>query len=403
MRGAQGILPFSQASASLDAWVRRHNWIGYDPYDLKAHPLYRRLQRQRLLALPTKAAANLFPLTLRRLLRVEPLPHAKAMALFADAYLTLFDLSADPTYRTLAEDRLAWLREHAAKDYSGLAWGLPFDYEGQDFVPAGTPSVVITSIAARAFLHAHESLGDPIHLEAASSACRFLATDIPRYEPDAERLCFSKMPGVHWYIHNANLMVAATLATVGQAAGSSEWDNLIRRAVNYTLVEQRQDGAWYYWGPPNRSRHWVDHYHTGFLLRALDDLAGVTAWPDIPQALDRGYAFYRQHLLKSDCIPCRTESACYPIDIHSCAEAILCLSQLSDRYPDALPRAQGVAHWTLTRMRHPTGYFFYRRYHWLTIKIPYMRWGQAWMLAALARLQAVLAQAGSLSPETKRL
>jgi len=393
----------TEALARLDAYVRTHNWTGYDPYDLKAHPLYRRSQRQRLTAVPAKAAANLFPLTLRRLLRIEPLPHPKAMALFATAYLTLFDLSADTTYRAMAEGRLAWLREQATPGYSGLAWGLPFDFQGRDFVPAGTPSAVITSVAARAFLHAYESLNDPAYLEAAASACRFLSTDVPRHEPDAERLCFSKMPGVQWHIHNANLMVAATLATVGRAASSDEWDDLIRRAANYTLAKQRQDGAWYYWGPPSRSMHWVDHYHTGFILRALDDIARITGWPDLRQALDRGYAFYTQHLFKNECIPCRTETNCYPMDIHSCAEAILCLSQLSGRYPDALARAQAVARWTLTHMRHPTGYFFYRRYHWLTIKIPYMRWGQAWMLAALARLQAVLAQAGSLSPETKRL
>lgn len=389
-----------RALSQLQCYVRASEWVGYDPYDLKAHPIYRRLQKKRLTAIPTKVAVNLFPLALRRLFKVKPEPHAKAMALFADAYLTLFDLTGNETYRTLAKGRLAWLDQHAESGFSGLAWGLPFDYQGRHWWPVGTPSVVVTAIAARAFLHAYKSLSDPAYLKAAVSICHFLAADIPRYEPDAERLCFSKLPAIQLHIHNANLMVAATLAMVGQAAGIDEWNLLARRAANYTLAEQRQDGAWYYWGPPDKLLYWIDHYHTGFVLRALDDLLRVTGWSDLSEPLKRGYVFYTRCLFDKGYIPRLTEAHRYPIDIHSCAEAILCLTQLGERYDDALARAQRVAEWTIANMRHPTGYFYYRRYRWLTIKIPYMRWGQAWMMIALARLQRRLDTVGASDVET---
>jgi hypothetical protein len=388
------------AVSCLDAYVQARAWIGYDPYDLRAHPAFLRLGRHRLTAMPAKAAAHLFPLSLRRLLRVQPVAHAKAMALFADAYLTLWDLTGDAGYRRLAEGRLAWLRENAASGYSGLAWGLPFAYQGRDLVSAGVPGVVITAVAAQAFLHAYQSLDEPPYLESALSACRFLAADVPRYEPDGDRLCFSKMPGVRWHIHNANLMTAAALAAVGRASGTDEWEDLARRAANYSLAEQREDGAWYYWGPPDELMHWVDHYHTGFVLRALDDLLRATGWEDLREPLNRGYAFYTQHLFDGGCIPRLTEASRYPVDIHSCAEAILCLSQLSARYDDALSRVCAVADWTLAHMRHPSGSFLYRRYRWLTIRIPYMRWGQAWMMLALTRLQQALAAAARSDART---
>jgi hypothetical protein len=370
---------------SLATYVQAHLWTGYDPYDLKAHPLYLKLHRSRIAALPAKVLVNLFPLTMRRLLRVQPVPHPKAMALFADAYLTLFDVTGDPHFQVLAEDQLSWLLRHAEPGYTGLAWGLPFDYQGRDWWPAGTPSVVITAVAARAFLHAHESLTNPAYLAAAHNACRFFATDIPRHESDSDRLCFSKTPARGSYIHNANVIVAATLAKVSRAWETDEWDPLIRRATNYTLAEQREDGAWYYWGPPEPSMHWIDHYHSGFVLRALHDLLRATNWPDLREPLDRGYAFYTRHLFDEGRIPRLTDTRRYPIDIHSCAEAILCLTQLSDRYDDAWGRARAVANWTLAHMRHPSGYFYYRRYRRLTIKMPYMRWGQAWMMSALAK------------------
>ena len=146
-------------------------------------------------------------------------------------------------------------------------------------------------------------------------------------------------------------------------------------------------------------------------LRRDDDTAVVIltgagpafcAGLDLREPLDRGYAFYTQRLFDEGHVSRMTDARRYPIDIHSCAEAILCLSQLADRYDDALTRAQAVAEWTLSHMRHPAGYFYYRRYRWLTIKIPYMRWGQAWMMAALARLRRALAAVGKVDLETER-
>lgn len=375
---------------ALARYVEQRSWIGYDPYDLKAHPLYLRLIRRRLTAVPAKAAVNLFPLALRRLLRVHPLPHAKAMALFAEAYLNRFDQTGDSSYRRLAEDRLRWLRQNHTPGFSGLAWGLPFNFQGRDWVAAGTPSVVITTIAANSFLHAWQSLGNSTWLDAAVSACHFLATDIPRYQAKDGGLCFSKMTGVQWNVHNANLMVAATLAKVGQAAGRSEWESLVEQAARYTLSAQRDDGSWYYWGPPNPSMRWIDHYHTGFVLRALDDLRAATGWTRLDLPLEQGYQFYTQRLFDSDNAPRLTDKSRYPIDIHSCAEAIWCLSQLSGQFDDALERALNVTQWTLNKMRHPDGYFYYRQYRWGLIKIPYMRWGQAWMFASLTHLQKTL-------------
>ncbi len=37
-------------------------------------------------------------------------------------------------------------------------------------------------------------------------------------------------------------------------------------------------------------------------------------------------------------------------------------------------------------MQDPSGFFYYRKYPWFTNKIPFIRWGQAWMLLALSEL-----------------
>jgi len=41
-------------------------------------------------------------------------------------------------------------------------------------------------------------------------------------------------------------------------------------------------------------------------------------------------------------------------------------------------------------MRSSEGYFYYQRHRFHTNRIPYMRWSQAWMMYALARVNEVI-------------
>ncbi len=48
--------------------------------------------------------------------------------------------------------------------------------------------------------------------------------------------------------------------------------------------------------------------------------------------------------------------------------------------------AQQIASWTIQNLRDKRGFFYYQRRRFYTVRKPYMRWTQAWMLYALARL-----------------
>jgi hypothetical protein len=48
--------------------------------------------------------------------------------------------------------------------------------------------------------------------------------------------------------------------------------------------------------------------------------------------------------------------------------------------------ARRVASWTIKNLRDKRGFFYYQRRRFYTVRKPYMRWTQAWMLYALARL-----------------
>jgi hypothetical protein len=48
-----------------------------------------------------------------------------------------------------------------------------------------------------------------------------------------------------------------------------------------------------------------------------------------------------------------------------------------------------VLDWTVREMQDPEeGFFYYRKGRLFTNRTPFMRWGQAWMLLALATVRA---------------
>jgi len=375
------------------AWLDANGWAGYDPYDVRGTSLFLRLNRHSFTSAVFKVFCLLFPRWSRLLLRIPRNINAKAVALIAHASLDTWVLRKQPEDLSRAQRALVWLESHPSTGYSGLCWGYPFDWDNRTFIPRGTPSSVVTAIAAESFLRAYELLGDPHWLEVARSCAVFIARDLQRDEISEQELCFSYTPLDRWHVHNANLFSCATLARVGYLSGTNEWADLVRRGTAYTLRAQRADGAWAYWGPPDGGLYMVDHYHTGFVLRCLDIISRYSD-VDVLAALERGYIFYREHLFTGAGLPKRTEDDLYPIDIHSCAEAILCLTALSERFPTGLSLARRVAEWTVSHMQAADGHFFYRRYPGLIIRFPFVRWSQAWMLRALSAL--LLAEQSSM-------
>ena len=77
----------------------------------------------------------------------------------------------------------------------------------------------------------------------------------------------------------------------------------------------------------------------------------------------------------------------YPVDIHSCSQGIITFYELSDFNNKYLDLANKIALWTIKNMQDTNGYFYYRLYKsGYMSKIPFIRWGQAWMLRALSYL-----------------
>ncbi len=401
------------AASALRRWVEPRNWVGFDPYDLRAHPVYLWASRTNgRLRIPARALRGAFalvetycPEAARKLLRIEGALNPKGIALFARAYLTLFALKRDPALAELAEHCLKLLRDTVAPGHCGAGWGYPFNWQSRNFIPANTPNAVVTHAAGDAFWRAYRLWGKEEHLETCSGICRFFLTGLNRHISESGGQCFSYTPVDRMRVLNVSLFVSEFLIRIGVHIGNSDFVAEGMRGVDYVLNNQNPDGSWYYFAAEEGLRNSIDHYHTGFVLRSLRSVAAVTADTRVSEALTRGFAFYWMHLFTPDHLPKMTAEHLFPVNIHSVAEALIALSEFRRmdsfvaRYPIAA-RLTTLLEWTDSNMRDSAGFYYFSKTRRRTARIPFMRWGQAWMLVALSE---VLAGHNSHSPASDSL
>jgi hypothetical protein len=381
-----------QTALKLLEYCRARGWSGYDPYDALNSRIYGALPflHSKSVRLALTQGVKRFPVNLRPLLAVSKSPNPKGIALFLQALLKLERALPDAEIPSTEEmaGRLLSLRS-PGQDHA--CWGYNFDWQTRTvLVPKGSPNIICTTFAANALLDAHDRVPNPEWLEAAVSAADFiLGVLFRRLGPEA---WFSYTPLERSKIHNANLLGAALLCRAGRVAGRSEFVSAALDAARTSVRMQREDGSWDY-GEASTQR-WVDHFHTGFNLTALQRVGADGGTREFEGALRRGFDFYLDHFFRDDGAPKYFHDETYPIDIHSVAQSVITLTAFDGGRGEHLPLADSVLRWALVNMRDPGGFFYFQKRRRLTVRIPFMRWSQAWMLLALAARLEIPTPAG---------
>lgn len=376
-----------------DNWITQNGWAGYDPYDIKGHPLLIKPRTSWAGKVGRKVFGKLellSPLILRWAFNIQKEINAKAMGLFAQSYLKLYQHFQREDYLAKAEDALDWLSCNYNKDYSGMCWGYPFDWQSKVFIPRGTPSSVVTSIIGDAYWDFYQYTNEDKYLDVCISICEFFVNDLLIDKLNDQNVCFSYTPLDNFHVNNANLFVAEFLTRIGKHVGNDKFVTLGLMATNYTLNEQNDDGSIYYWGKDQEQNGRIDHYHSGFEIRKLYSIWKLTNSDQFQRAVQLYYSFYLKNLFTDSWIPKMTPTGFYPVNIHSCAEAILCTSSLINDFPEGKDHLINTVKWTIANMQTTQGWYLYRIDKLGSIKwksrIPFMRWGQAWMLRALSQV-----------------
>jgi hypothetical protein len=269
-----------------------------------------------------------------------------------------------------------------------FCWGYDWDYVSVrgSSMAAFRPNSIATVFCGEALLDKAEVFGDLEAAETARSVGEFFVGRLNRSVDTPEHLCFSYTPENNTQIFNCSALVGAFLARLGSHIQSHEYFQLARRCMQYLVDQQRPDGSWYY-GAARRQR-WTDGFHTGYMLVALLAYQRAAQDDSFADALRRGYEFYRRALFTEQGIPKYFPDSVYPVDIHSCSQGIIVFCDFASQDPEARDQAWRVLLWTLRHMQSPEGFFYYQRHRWWVNRVPYMRWGQAWMFRALTHFCA---------------
>jgi hypothetical protein len=381
------------ASRKLDAWIELEDFQGWDPFDALNSPLLSHLTfGNRRLGQGWVQLLKRSPLNFRPLLKVEKGYNPKGIGLFLAAYWRKYLLARQEKDLERVDRFVDWLSEHRSSGYHGACWGYNFDWPNRGFfAPAGTPTVVNTSFIGLAFCDiwkladaAKPSQREVNALQLARSACDFIMRDLNILKPALDEICFSYTSLDSRYVHNANVLGAWLLAEVAAVTTEPELRQAALASARFTVRRQRLDGSWLYGEGPND--HWVDNFHTGYVLTALSGIQRALGSDEFDGVIRKGYDYWKANFFRADGAPKYYPNKVYPFDIHSAAQAILTFLAFSDVDLGARSNAQRMVVWAIQNMQANAGYFFYQIDRWYSIRIPYMRWSQAWMQRAFAEL-----------------
>jgi len=375
----------------LVEYCEANDWAGYDPYDALNSGVLQTslLQNSRFLRIAFTQLLKRSPVNLRPALAVPKTQNPKALGLFLSAITKLAAagiVNYEPQAKYLTE-RLETLRSCDPRYWS---WGYSFPWQTRTvIVPSGAPNLVCTAFVAGALLDAYEYYGISRYLVMATSAAEYIVNKL--YWCDGGVAGFAyPLPTVRNQVHNANFLAAALLCRLSRHTGDRNFLGPALKAARFSASRQNPDGSWLY--GEGVSQSFVDNFHTGFNLCALHTIMRELHSDEFEENVNSGFRYYREHFYLRNGSVRYFSNHTYPIDIHAVAQSIITPAVLSDISPFHIGLSTSVFHWAMTHMWNSNGYFYYRVLRSGTIRIPYMRWSEAWMFVAIAQLLCTLTQ-----------
>lgn len=385
---------FFESFVRLKNYCETQDFAGWDPFDglnskvFQAIPF---LKRSALCRLVVIQGFKRSPFNLRSVALVPKEHNAKGIALFLSGYCNLYHAVLKGADMEISqEDCLEKIHYLArlllslkSKGYSGACWGYNFDWQARRIFlfPKNTPTVVATSFAVSALCEAYEITHEKTYLEEALSAADFVMNDLHRTEcGNGFLFSYSSSPG-NDTVFNASLLGSKILSICYYYIKNEEYKLLAAKTTQACCEAQNKDGAWIYGMLPVQS--WIDSFHTGYNLEALQIFQDLTGDRSFEENISRGFKFYISNFFLDDGTPKYYYDRMYPIDIHCPGQLFVVLSKLN-KFNEWEELAEKVMNWTLENMQDKKGYFYYQIKSRFSSKISYMRWNNAFMFNAMS-------------------
>lgn len=372
----------------LFEWVKRENYMGWDPYDALSGNITRVLAKNKLLGF-LLIQMNLYsPINFRPILRIKKNISNKGVSLFAQAYLNLYKLTGLEKFKSEAKNLLKLLESKAINKNGYYCWAsYYYDFISiKHYLGPNIPDAVGTTNAVNSFLLGYEIFQDKHYLDMAKSAVKFMISELLEQEPYGFHFKYTPIEKEK-IVFNVTALALHSITKLLSHDYDEELVKITNEAVNFLLQFQTERGAWpYSIYIHSKFLYKQIDYHQGFILDGLlstllylnEDLKQKTI-----EALLKGVKYYKEYQFTKEGISYYRYPMKFPIDIHNQAQGIITFSNFSKLEDSYLDFAKRIALWTINNMLSDKGYFYTHKWPFIINKIPYMRWGQAWMMLAL--------------------
>jgi len=256
----------------LMEWFEKNNYSGPDPYTLRGTKLNSLFIQSITISRYWDHLLSILDTQILPLLGLNILPNqsATSLGLLAQTYFLLYENTKNKDYLRKGEKLLRQLIRSKSAGYSGACWGLPFDwkipYNEKKYIVArkGTPFPTIMTYIMDAFILGYRYLKKTEYLETFLSTENFFLNDLHFKEINGT-LCTSYSPVDRHYVNNASSYVVAGLCRLYQYSKSKKILEMIKKLVNYLILQQKNDGSWTYSSIDNTR----DCLHQCYILQNL--------------------------------------------------------------------------------------------------------------------------------------
>lgn len=368
----------------LKNYVENEKFKGWDPYDgLNSWVIQDTLfGKSRLFRLAFIQFFKRNPVNLRPLFSIKKAYNPKGLGLFLTGYCNLYKTDNNPVHLQTINFLAKEIIELQTKGYSGACWGYNFDWQARAFFqPKHTPTVVATTFIAEALLLAFEVTANKNYLNTAVSSTKFILEDLNKSYDEQGDFTLSYSPLDTTQVFNAGLLGAKLLSLVYKYTQEKVLLENANKIVSYICKRQNNDGSWAYGTLP--FHQWIDNFHTGYNLECLSVYKQISGDASYNKNLNDGMDYYLKTFFTPEGISKYYNNQTFPIDIHAPAQLVVTLSRFGN-LKEHKELVDKVLNWTINNMQSNKGYFYYQRKKFISSKIPYIRWAQAWMFYAFS-------------------
>ena len=391
------IINVSQAVKNFVSWLDRYGEISYDHgsyyagrFGCWAKGLYYRKPLLGTLAVsPMVISEALFP-SLRSLFwKRQRFPIADAH--YAMGFAFLAEDAHDEQHYQRALHFLDVLIQTRSPGHEEYCWGYPFNWKTREgLIAETTPLITTVPYAYEAFSSVFAIDKDEKWRTIMRSIAEHVAyayRDVVM-SPQASACGYTTAADDRGGVLNASAYRAALLTMAGSEFGEAAYGKIAQNNLNFVLEFQNPDGSWFYSADDNG--HFIDHYHTCFVLKALAKIENITGDSRCAEAIRRGVAYYVRHLFDEQGLPKpfseEPRLTIYRRGLYDYAEFVNLAVMLRRRFSELDRLLPVVLEDLLARWQASDGHFRSRELMFGWDNVPMHRYAQAQMFRSLCVL-----------------